>query len=285
MAERNFLSWVGFRGQVESAPSENAVERIRVLEAQLADLRARRDITSLSKDEFENLATDTSMSLIKAAQQRESRAIAAAERSIADAERIVQEKLSGSEAKAKSILSGAEARGRKYLAAAESEANELKNEVLHKAENLLNLSKREAAALGAAAKREAETITAKAKQEARAITANATADVGSYRSWLTSAISEAERLYRIQTQSLSSAERAISETKERLQTAFERLAKLQGDIDSNLDENNQPVMKSFATNTEAVIKPEVPQIRKVSKKTGKKPIKKNAKKVTSKKRK
>jgi hypothetical protein len=279
MAEKRFRSWVGFKGEVETVPTENAVERIRQLESQLADLRSRRDITTLSKEEFEILATETAMSLIKTAQQRESRAIASAERNVAEAARIAKEKLDGSEAKAKSILSGAESRGRKYIEAAEIEASELKGEALRKAESLLTQSKREAAALASAARNEAEQIISTASGE-----------VGNFRTWLTSAISESERLYRIQTQSLSAAERAISETRSRLQTAFERLASLQGDIDSNLDDQNRPVKKTFAVSGAEKLMSEAAPIRKVAKKSvakksKKNPIKKSAKKVSSKKRK
>lgn len=282
MAENRFRSWVGFKGEVETVPTENAVERIRQLESQLADLRSRRDITTLSKEEFEILATETAMSLIKTAQQRESRAIASAERNVAEAVRIAKEKLDGSEAKAKSILSGAESRGRKYIEAAEVEANELKDEAIRKAESLLTQSKRESAALASAAKQQAEQI----------ITA-ASSEVGNFRTWLTSAISESERLYRIQTQSLSAAERAISETRARLQTAFERLASLQSDIDSNLDDQNRPVKKSFSISPEEKLTSEPAPIRKAARKSAskstkkvtKKPLKKSAKKVTSKKRK
>jgi len=282
MAEKRFRSWVGFKGEVETVPTENAVERIRQLESQLADLRSRRDITTLSKEEFEILATETAMSLIKTAQQRESRAIASAERNVAEAVRIAKEKLDGSEAKAKSILSGAESRGRKYIEAAEVEANELKDEAIRKAESLLTQSKRESAALASAAKQQAEQI----------ITA-ASSEVGNFRTWLTSAISESERLYRIQTQSLSAAERAISETRSRLQTAFERLASLQSDIDSNLDDQNRPVKKSFSISAEEKLTSEPAPIRKAARKSAskstkkvtKKPLKKSAKKVTSKKRK
>jgi hypothetical protein len=41
MAEKKFLSWVGFKGEDESkpAPSQNALERIRDLESQLNDLK------------------------------------------------------------------------------------------------------------------------------------------------------------------------------------------------------------------------------------------------------
>ena len=237
MADNKFRSWVGFKEEAVAVPTENAVERIRQLEAQLADLRSRRDITSLSKEEFEILAGETAMSLIKTAQQRESRATASAEQMVAEAARITKERLESSENKAKAILAGAESRGRKYLAAAESEAEELREKATRSAENLLTESRREANALSAAAKREAEKIISEA-----------TVAVGEFRSWLTSAISESERLYRIQTQSLNAAEQAIGETRSRLKQAFERLAALQGDIDANIDADNRPVEKSFVRN-------------------------------------
>jgi hypothetical protein len=234
MAESKFRSWVGFKEETVAVPAENAVERIRQLETQLADLRSRRDITSLSKEEFEILAGETAMSLIKTAQQRESRATASAEQLIAEATRVTKERLESSESKAKAILAGAETRGRKYLSAAESEAEELRDKATRSAEHLLTESRREANALSSAAKREAEKIISEA-----------TVAVGEFRSWLTSAISESERLYRIQTQSLTAAEHAIGETRGRLKQAFERLAALQGDIDANIDSDNRPVEKTF----------------------------------------
>ena len=79
MAEKNsFLNCVGFKGEESSQP--NSVYRIRELEAQLNDLRSRRDITTLSKEEFEILATETAMTMIKSAQLREAKAQAAADR-------------------------------------------------------------------------------------------------------------------------------------------------------------------------------------------------------------
>ena len=165
MAAKKFRSWVGFKEEAVAAPTENAVERIRQLESQLADLRSRRDITSLSKEEFEILAGETAMSLIRTAQQRESRALTSTENTIAETARIVKERLDSSEDKAKSILSGAESRGRKYLEAAESEARELSEKAVRGAGQLLTESKREASALTNAAKLEGERIIVEATNE------------------------------------------------------------------------------------------------------------------------
>ena len=274
MADNKFRSWVGFKEETVAVPTENAVERIRQLESQLADLRSRRDITSLSKEEFEILAGETAMSLIKTAQQRESRATSSAEQMVAEATRITKERLESSENKAKAILAGAETRGRKYLSAAESEAEELREKATRSAEHLLTESRREANALSSAAKREAEKIISEA-----------TVAVGEFRSWLTSAISESERLYRVQTQSLNAAEQAIGETRSRLKQAFERLAALQGDIDANIDANNRPVEKSFVRS--GVRTPSVQSSTSEAevKKSATTPARKVVKKSTTKKRK
>ena len=274
MADSKFRSWVGFKEETVAAPTENAVERIRQLESQLADLRSRRDITSLSKEEFEILAGETAMSLIKTAQQRESRATASANQVVSEATRISKERLESSENKAKAILSGAESRGRKYLAAAESEAEELREKATRSAETLLTESRREANALSSAAKREAEKVMSEA-----------VTSVGEFRSWLTSAISESERLYRIQTQSLNAAEQAIGETRSRLKQAFERLAALQGDIDANIDINNHPVEKTFVRNGGKTPSAATDKSGSEVKSPATKPAKKVAKKSATKKRK
>ena len=74
--KKPFLSWVGYKGDTQDdvPPSTSSVERIRELESQLADLRSRRDIRSLSKEEFEVLATETALTMIKSAQIREAKA-------------------------------------------------------------------------------------------------------------------------------------------------------------------------------------------------------------------
>ena len=236
MSEKNFLSWVGFKSE-ESKPDSsagNALERIRELEAQLADLRSRRDITTLSKEEFEILATETAMIIIKSAQHRESKAATLAQKVIGDSTKTAKEAVDGAEAKARQILSGAESRGRKYIEAAESEAAQTVATAEHSAAELINETKREALQVTQAAKRDSEAMIAEANNE-----------VVEYRTWLNSAIAESERLYRIQTQSLQSAEQAIAQSRSKLGGAFEKLAGLQTDITANLDNLNRPQTRSF----------------------------------------
>jgi hypothetical protein len=192
MAEKNFLSWVGFKGEGsdQPAPAENALERIRQLESQLSDMRSRRDITSLTKEEFEILATETAMSIIKSAQAREAKANSAAQKIVNESAREVKEKLESAEAKAKAILSAAENRGRKYLQAAEEDADELRANAEAEAEETLSESTREATSLTTAARRESQKMIE-----------NAASQIVDYRGWLSTAIAEAERLHRSQNAS------------------------------------------------------------------------------------
>ena len=235
MADKNFLSWVGFKGEDESSNKPNlaagsaSLERIRELEAQLNDLKSRRDITALSKEEFEILATETAMSIIRTAQQRESKANTNAERILNESKKQATTALESAEAKAKSTLAQAESRGRKYIEAAESDAADIISTAESEAESLLNTKRREAG-----------TITSNAKREAERMVLTATSEVAEYRNWLAGVISEAERLYRIQTQSLDAAESAIAQSRQRLESAFNRLAELQKQVLAAIAPNGTP---------------------------------------------
>lgn len=235
MADKNFLSWVGFKGEEEGANKPNltagsaSLDRIRELESQLNDLRSRRDITSLSKEEFEILATETAMSIIRTAQQREAKANSNAERVLNESKKQATSALEMAEAKAKSTLAQAESRGRKYIEAAESDAADIVSKAESEAEDLLNSKKREGS-----------TITSNAKREAERLVLTATTEVSEYRNWLSGVISEAERLYRIQTQSLDAAENAISQSRQRLESAFNRLAELQKQVISAISPDGTP---------------------------------------------
>ena len=276
MAEKkSFLNWVGFTGEDESSNQPSSVERIRELEAQIADLKSRRDITGLTKEEFEILATETAMSMIKSAQARESKAQAAASRLVAETTRATKEELEAADAKARSILSGAETRGRKYIQAAETEAEEKLAIAEAEAESLMESKKREISALATAARREGERIVAEA-----------TTEVSGYRQWLSGVISEAERLYRIQKQSLDAAESAIQQSRNRLDGAFARLEELQKSVIDNLNADdtliNPGPLKVSSQRTRPALDAPKKSVKKTAKPAKKAPAKKSAAKKTSK---
>ncbi len=261
MAEKNFLSWLGFkdeengaaqmnsgRGSTPSAPTaknnpsatgnSSTFERIRELEAELADLRARRDITSLTEEEFEILATETATSLIKTAQAREARAVAAAQRALSEAQQLAKQVTDTAESKARTVLQAAEGRGRKYIDSAEFEAKEALAKATKAVQELLDSKQREA-----------NTITSSAKREADRVIAEATSDIANFKNWLSGALEESERLQKIQQQAMLTAEEGIRQARSRLSTAFERLSTLGGAVAGALDESNRPKEKEFTRGT------------------------------------
>ena len=269
--KKNFLNWVGFTEE-ESTNLPSSVDRIRELEAQLADLKSRRDITGLTKEEFEILATETAMSMIKSAQARESKAQLAASRLVSETARATKEELEAADAKARTILSGAETRGRKYIQAAESEAEEKIALAESEAESLMESKKREISALATAARREGERIITEA-----------TSEVTGYRQWLSGVISEAERLYRIQKQSLDAAESAIQQSRNRLDGAFQRLEDLQKSVLDNLNADDTLINPGPLKVASQRTRPALAAPKKTAKKGAKKaPAKKSAAKKSAK---
>lgn len=270
MADKGFLNWVGFKGEANADEAPSSVERIRELEAQLADLRSRRDINALSKEEFEILATETAMTMIKSAQLRESRAQASADRLLTETTRQAKDALEAAESKARTILNGAEARGRKYISAAEEEASEIVTKAVREAESAADEKRREINALALAARREGERIISEA-----------TSDVVEYRQWLAGVIQEAERLYRIQTQSLDAASQAIEQSRARLEGAYGRLAELHKRVEESINSDNTPMKRTPIVVESRRTKPALEAPKKSIAKKATKSTQQKAKKKTS----
>ena len=276
MAEKNFRNWVGFREETDREPIANPVDRIRDLESQLADLRSRRDITGLSREEFEILATETAMAMIRSAQGREAKAHATADRVISESSRSAKDVLEGAENKARSVLAGAETRGRKYISAAEVEAAELIREASRHASAVADAKVREADAIVDGKRREAAALTGAARREAERVISEASENVNEYRAWLADIITESERLYRSQTQALSAAESAIAQSRSTLDSAFARLSKM-GDIVDNALNADGTIKRSAPISVESKRTRAAISAPKRSKKSvAKRPVKKSA---------
>ena len=276
MAQKNFRNWVGFREETDREPIANPVDRIRDLESQLADLRSRRDITGLSREEFEILATETAMAMIRSAQGREAKAHATADRLISESSRSAKDILEGAENKARSVLAGAETRGRKYISAAEVEAAELIREASRQASAVADAKVREADALVDSKRREAAAFAGAARREAERVISEASENVNEYRAWLADIITESERLYRSQTQALSAAEGAIAQSRNTLDSAFARLSKM-GDIVNNALNADGTIKRSAPISVESKRTRAAISAPKRSKKSAaKRPVKKSA---------
>ena len=276
MAQKTFRNWVGFREETDREPIANPVDRIRDLESQLADLRSRRDITGLSREEFEILATETAMAMIRSAQGREAKAHATADRVISESSRSAKDVLEGAENKARSVLAGAETRGRKYISAAEVEAAELIREASRQAAAVADAKVREADALVDSKRREAAAFAGAARREAERVISEASENVNEYRAWLADIITESERLYRSQTQALSAAEGAIAQSRNTLDSAFARLSKM-GNIVSNAMNEDGTIKRSAPISVASKRTRAAISAPKRSKKSvAKRPVKKSA---------
>ena len=276
MAQKNFRNWVGFREETDREPIANPVDRIRDLESQLADLRSRRDITGLSREEFEILATETAMAMIRSAQGREAKAHATADRVISESSRSAKDVLEGAENKARSVLAGAETRGRKYISAAEVEAAELIREASRQASAVADAKVREADALVESKRREAAAFAGAARREAERVISEASENVNEYRAWLADIITESERLYRSQTQALSAAESAIAQSRSTLDSAFARLSKM-GDIVDNALNADGTIKRSAPISVESKrTRAAISAPARSKKSAAKRPVKKSA---------
>jgi len=280
MAEKNFRNWVGFRDEADRAPVANPVDRIRELESQLADLKSRRDITGLSREEFEILATETAMAMIKSAQAREAKATVNAERLVNETNRSAKDTLEGAENKARSILAGAESRGRKYISTAEAEASEIVRDAGREASAVANAKIAEADSAVETKRRDAVALTTAARREAERVISEAADNVVEYRAWLGDIIAESERLYRSQASALTAAEAAIAQSRDKLDSAFARLTKMQQVVDNSLNEDgtvkkSAPIRVESKRTRAAIAAP---------KKSSKAPAKRAAKKIAPKKK-
>jgi hypothetical protein len=169
------------------------------------------------------------MTLIRTAQRREASATQSAERILSESKRSAQGAIEAAEGKARNILSQAEIRGRRLIDAAENDAKDFLQAAETKAEELLNTKRRESIA-----------ITSMARKEAEQLLTSAVADVSAYREWLSSVTAEAERLYKIQVQALAAASSAIEQSRERLDTAWERLSQVSAAVERSVDEDGKP---------------------------------------------
>ena len=218
------------------------------------------------------------MAMIKSAQAREAKAHSAADRVIAESTRNAKDTLEGAETKARSILAGAESRGRKYISAAELEAAELIRDASREAAAVADAKIREADSVVDSKRREAAALATAARREAERIISEASGNVNDFRAWLGDMVSESERLYRAQTQALTSAEAAITQSREKLDSSFARLSRMQELVGASINEDgtvkrSAPIKVESKRTTPALDAP---------KKSTKTPAKRTAKKSTSK---
>ena len=102
-----------------------------------------------------------------------------------------------------------------------------------------------------------------------------------YRQWLAGVIQEAERLYRIQTQSLDAASQAIEQSRARLEGAYGRLAELHKRVEESINSDNTPMKRTPIVVESRRTKPALEAPKKSIAKKATKSTQQKAKKKTS----
>ena len=121
--KKGLLDWIGYKRdistQLPSAPEE-LLGYIQKLEAEIEDLRSRKDFAQMSEQELEALAAETAVQILTTVHQREEEAKKLAEKIIEDAEKQAGKILSTASKKA----DGLEAQSLETLQKAQVQADQ-----------------------------------------------------------------------------------------------------------------------------------------------------------------
>jgi hypothetical protein len=202
-------SWLGYRPESEngSAPVPDFAGRIHELESEIATLRATRDLSELSEAEVEMLASETAVTILKAAHAREASAKATAERIVAQAN---------------------------------SEAAALTSATQKQAVNTINTAEKNAASILAKAMQESEMLVRNATSEANALRTAAQEEVRKYKTWLASNVKEALRLQGAQIQAFANVTKNIDTWQTTVNGAVAQLSAHQQSLEADLAKGDAP---------------------------------------------
>ncbi|HUW79221.1 MAG TPA: hypothetical protein VMV52_10805 [Candidatus Nanopelagicaceae bacterium] len=216
MSDRSGLKgWLGYRPENQggrgSAPAPDLSGRIHELEAEIAALRAKPDLTGLSEAELETSAGETALTILKAAHAREATAKATAERIVSEA---------NSEAAALTI-------------AAQKQAFET-----------VNTAEKNAASIVAKAMQDAEVLVRNATNESNAMRSAAQEEVRQHRTWLAANVNEALKLQEAQIQAFAGVSKNIDIWQATVNTAVGRLSAHQQSLEQALAPAQPPAKAS-----------------------------------------
>ena len=133
-AKKSILDWIGYKRdvatQLPSTPDE-LLAYIQKLEAEVEDLRSRKDFAQMSEQELEALAAETAVQILSTVHQREMEAKKLAETVIEDAEKQASKILQAAQKKSDSLerdvtnaLTDAEKQSNQIIKAAQDSATQ-----------------------------------------------------------------------------------------------------------------------------------------------------------------
>jgi vacuolar-type H+-ATPase subunit H len=196
-------SWLGYRPENQDGASgaPDLTGRIHELESEIATLRAKPELADLSEAEVEMMASETAVTILKAAHARE--ALAAET-------------------------------GARILAQANSDAAALTTAAQKQSFETINSAEKNAASIVDKAMQDAETLVRNATNEANALRAAAQEEVRKYKSWLVANVKETLKLQASQEQALASATKNIEAWQANVNGAVALLSAHQQSLETEL---------------------------------------------------
>ncbi|MEY3408083.1 MAG: hypothetical protein RL038_1144 [Actinomycetota bacterium] len=204
--KRRVLDWIGLKKDEvvpASSSAEELIERIKQLQQENAELRARKDLQDLDPAEIEALAAETAVAILKTVHVREAEAKAAAnelletsskkataaltsaekrlsdatvtaDKAIADAQKAAQSTIDSAEKKAASLVAEAEAAAKQIRATLDAEGQQIRTEAQQWANQTRAAADAEIAKLKSDAQQWADAVRAAAENQAARIRADIT---------------------------------------------------------------------------------------------------------------
>jgi hypothetical protein len=179
-AKKGLLDWIGYKKdvaiQLPTTPDE-LLSYVQKLEAELEELRNRKDFSELSERELEALAAETAVQILSTVHQREAEAKKLAEKIIEDAEKQAEKIIQMAQKKSDSLESDVAA----ALKNAEKQAAQITKTAQDAASQAVAKAESEAVKLRKEAETSAKAIVDAAKEEAQKLQKDLNLQLGAVR--------------------------------------------------------------------------------------------------------
>lgn len=179
-AKKSILDWIGYKRdvatQLPSTPDE-LLAYIQKLEAEIEDLRARKDFAQMSEQEIEALAAETAVQILTTVHQREEEAKKLAEKIIQDAETQASKILQVAQKKADTLESDVAA----TLKTADKQATQINKTAQDTATQSIAQAEADAARIRKDAEASAKAVVDSAKDEALKLQKDLNQQIGAVR--------------------------------------------------------------------------------------------------------
>lgn len=169
--KKGLLDWIGYKKDVSTqlpATPEELLGYIQKLEAELEELRSRKDFAQMSEQELEALAAETAVQILTTVHQREEEAKKLAEKVIEDAEKQANKILNAAAKKAEGLESQSQDALRKAEVQAEQTlktANDSAFSIVQQAESTASKTKSDAESQARATIQKAEDFAKQTEKD------------------------------------------------------------------------------------------------------------------------